>query len=145
MKKTIKVVVTAVASMLVLTSCDKEETVAPADLSSEIKAYVSTHFSTSTISSAILNTEGFTKTYDVSLSDDVQLEFNNKYEIIDIDAMHELPASVVPDKIKQYVATNYPSNKVVGWELERKNQQVNLDNDLDLEFTMQGDFIRIDH
>ena len=56
-----------------------------------------------------------------------------------------MPNSVIPEKILQYVTTNYPTNFITDWELDDKNQQVQLDNGLDLEFKMNGDFLRIDN
>ena len=63
---------------------------------------------------------------------------------IDIEGISKLPDSVIPSKIREYVVANYPQNHIIGWEIDGRNQQVELDNDLDLEFTMNGDFIRID-
>jgi hypothetical protein len=85
------------------------------------------------------------KTYDILLSESISLEFNRKKEIIDIDGVAQLPNSVIPEKILQYVTTNYPTNFITDWELDDKNQQVQLDNGLDLEFKMNGDFLRIDN
>ena len=78
------------------------------------------------------------------LSDQISLEFNRKNQIIDIDGKTALPNSVIPEKIRQYVTANYPTNVITDWELDDRNQQIQLDNGLDLEFTMNGDFIRID-
>ncbi|NLW30122.1 MAG: hypothetical protein GXY77_01545 [Fibrobacter sp.] len=75
----------------------------------------------------------------------MSLEFNRKNEIIDIDGVSQLPNSVIPEKILQYVTTNYPTNFITDWELDGKNQQIELDNGLDLEFNMNGDFLRIDN
>ena len=79
------------------------------------------------------------------MSESISLEFNRKKEIIDIDGVAQLPNSVIPEKILQYVTTNYPTNFITDWELDDKNQQVQLDNGLDLEFKMNGDFLRIDN
>jgi hypothetical protein len=128
-----------------LTSCDKEEVIPSSDLPSEITNYISTHFPNNTIVQVIKDRDGLTKTYDILLSESIGLEFNRKKEIIDIDGVAQLPNSVIPEKILQYVTTNYPTNFITDWELDDKNQQVQLDNGLDLEFNMKGDFLRIDN
>lgn len=92
----------------------------------------------------IKETDGFTVTYDVYLDKQTELEFNRKKEIIKIDSEFELPDSVIPAKIKAYVVANFPAFYIVGWELESNHQQITLNNDMDIEFTMDGDFIRID-
>ncbi len=135
----------ATALAFTLTSCDKEKVIPSTDLPSEITSYISTHFPNNSIVQAIKDRDGLTKTYDILLSESISLEFNRKKEIIDIDGVTQLPNSVIPEKILQYVTTNYPANFITDWELDDKNQQVQLDNGLDLEFKMNGDFLRIDN
>ncbi|MDD2635733.1 MAG: PepSY-like domain-containing protein [Bacteroidales bacterium] len=130
---------------VLLSSCEKENIIPSSDLPSEITTYITTHFPNNSIVQAIEDKDGFTKTYDVTLSESISLEFNRKNEIIDIEGISELPSSVIPEKIRQYVTTNYPNNVIIGWGIDDKNQQVELDNGLDLEFNMDGDFLRIDN
>lgn len=144
-KKLIKNSLMATALAFTLTSCDKEEVIPSTDLPSEITSYISTHFPNNSIVQVIKDRDGLTKTYDILLSESISLEFNRKKEIIDIDGVAQLPNSVIPEKILQYVTTNYPTNFITDWELDDKNQQVQLDNGLDLEFKMNGDFLRIDN
>lgn len=142
-----KVILTAVVStaFIALTSCEKETVLTSSQIPIEISEYVSLHFSDHQILQVVKDVDGIIKTYDVLLDDNISLEFNRKKEIIDIDADIQLPESVIPAKISQYVTSNFPDNFITDWELEGKHQQVGLNNDLDLEFTMGGDFIRIDN
>lgn len=78
------------------------------------------------------------------LEGSISLEFNRKNEIVEINSISKLPDSVVPEKIRQYVSANYPDNIIIGWERDDRNQQVELNNRLELEFNMSGDFLRID-
>jgi hypothetical protein len=89
--------------------------------------------------------EGLSKQYEITLSEGIELKFNNKNQIINIDGKSKLPDSVIPKKIRQYIAKNYPNNVITDWEIEGKNQQIGLDNDLDLKFKKNGDFIKIDN
>ncbi|HXK74209.1 MAG TPA: PepSY-like domain-containing protein, partial [Bacteroidales bacterium] len=93
---------------------------------------------------AIMERDGLSKTYDILLSENISLEFNRKKEIIEIDGETQLPNSVIPEKILQYVTVNYPTNFITDWKLDGKNQEVQLDNGLNLEFNIKGDFLRID-
>ncbi len=128
-----------------LISCTQEVIIPASEYPSEITSYTSTHFPNNSILQVIKDREDLTETYDVLLSENIRLEFNRKKEIIDIDGAAQLPNSVIPEKILQYVTSNYPTNFITDWELDNKNQQVQLDNGLDLEFTMKGDFLRIDN
>ncbi|WP_107039796.1 PepSY-like domain-containing protein [Brumimicrobium mesophilum] len=139
-----KQVLSLLVVLAVLTSCNKEEIIGSGDLPSEISEYVTTHFPNNVIIQSIEDKDGFTKTYDVILEGSISLEFNRKKEIIEIDGVSELPKSVIPTKISAYVEVNYPTNFITDWELDDKNQQIELDNEMDLEFNMDGDFLKID-
>lgn len=141
MKKILSIILVLAA----LTSCQKEKIIPATDLPSEITDYVTTHFPNNQIIQIIEDKDGLTKTYEVLLEGSISLEFNRKKEIIDIDAVSELPNSVIPSKIMTYVVTNYPNNVIIGWGLDDKNQDVELDNGMSLEFNMSGDFLRVDN
>ena len=72
------------------------------------------------------------------------MEFNSKNNIKSIEAKSKLPNSVIPEKIMEYVETNYPNNFIVEWDLDTKHQSVELNNGIELEFTLKGAFLRID-
>ncbi len=131
--------------MTFLTNCEKEEIISSLDLPVEINSYISTHFPNKSILQVIKDKDGLIKSYDILLNENVSLEFNRKNEIIDIDANTKLPDSVIPDKILQFVALKYAANFVTDWQLDGNNQQVELDNGLDLEFNIKGEFLRIDN
>ena len=128
-----------------LISCEKEEILPLTDIPSEISNYVSTHFPENPIIQAIKDTDGFELTYDITLEGGFFIEFNRKKEVIDIEGLTKLPDSVIPAKLLEYATTNYPENYIIGWELDDRNQQIKLENGLELEFNMNGDFLRIDN
>ena len=144
-KSVIKIWIVATVMVFLFTSCEREKIISSSDLPSEITSYISTHFPNNVIIQVVLERDGLTKTYDILLSESISLEFNRKKEIIDIDGVTQLPNSVIPEKILQYVTVNYPTNFITDWELEYKYQQVQLDNGLNLEFNMNDDFLRIDN
>lgn len=127
-----------------LVSCEKEEVISNSKVPSEIANYVSVHFPEHKIIQVEEEKEFFDKSYDVLLEGFFSLEFNKKFEITDIDGVSKLPDSVIPELLRQYVDSNYAGNFITNWELDDKNQQVELETGLEIEFTMQGDFIRID-
>lgn len=131
-------------ALIFLTGCDKEEVLPSSDIPEEIAQYVTTHFPDHEILQVVKDRDDLTVTYEVILDGNISLEFNRDKEIVEIDASTELPDSVIPDKILEYVRTNYPDHFITDWELEGKHQKVKLNNGLELEFTMDGEFIRID-
>lgn len=153
MKTTMKVsMVVMFALFAMFTSCSSDDDdnsnhilLTNAEIPSEIIAYVSTHFPADSIIRAEREIENNVVTYDIYLNDSLNLEFNSEFEIIEIDGIAQLPDSVIPQPILDYVSQNYPSNFITGWELEANHQQVELNNGIELEFDMYGNFIRIDN
>lgn len=127
-----------------ISSCEKEDTIKESDLPAEIKTYINTHFAGHTIMKAETEGSGDRKTYEVRLSGNVKLDFNSSKNIKDIESDVKLPDSVIPAKILLYVQTNYTGLFITDWELDREGQKVELNNGVDLVFSADGDFIRID-
>lgn len=137
--------ISILGAFLALSSCEKEKVVPAQEFPSEIETYVSSHFPSNKIIQVVEDQDGLSKTYDVILDGNINLEFNNKMEIIEIDANNQLPESVIPDKIKTYVNENFPNNTITDWKIDDKNQEIKLDSGLEIKFTMEGDLIRIDN
>ena len=141
--KKLFVIVTAIFT-LSLVSCEKETLVPETELPKEITTYIQEHFRETAVVQSVKETELADKSWEVYLEGGVWLKCNKSRKITDIESMSALPESVVPQKIREYVATKYPGNFIRSWELDDRNQQVELDSGLELEFTMGGDFLRID-
>lgn len=127
-----------------VTSCNKDVILSEQDTPSEIKNYVATHFPNCTISRAIKEPMNANDMYEIHLSCGCTLEFNKQKNITDIDCPSQLPSSVIPNTILAYVSANYPNNHIISWELQRKNQSVELNNDTTLVFDLQGNFLRVE-
>lgn len=145
-----KITLLLCAILVTLSSCSDDDDntnqvlLTESEIPTAITTYVNTHFADNTIDRAVKDMDNNTIEYDIHLSGNYTLEFNENYEIIDIEGMTALPDSVIPASILTYVNQNYPQQFIRGWELEMDHQQVELDNNLELEFTMTGEFIRID-
>lgn len=114
---------------------------------SDIEAFVKQHFAQSAIASIHPDTDNGQTTYDVKLSTGEDLEFDqnfNLYEAQSASHTSALPASIVPQAIADYVKANYPNAFVVKWDKDNRHQEVELNNGVDLEFDLNGNFIRID-
>lgn len=145
MKKSIKTLGLSAAMLaLVLTGCADDKIVTENDLPEEISTYISNNFPDNEVAQVTVDQEAFSKKYAVILKDNIKLEFDSKNNITDIDANAALPDNVIPAEILAYVNANYPENVITDWELEDKHQQVKLDNGLTLEFSLAGEFLRID-
>ena len=50
----------------------------------------------------------------------------------------------LPQNARKSLKANFPQQKVTTIERERRKYKVELDNDLDAEFDLQGNFLRLD-
>lgn len=130
---------------VLFSSCEKEKLMTASEIPGEIRKYISSNFPNDSIIQSLEETDVFTKTYEIILAGNIHLEFNRKKEITGIEGNTKLPDSVIPEKISRYVTANYATNVITSWDLEDKNQQVDLDNGLELVFDKSGTFLRIDN
>lgn len=127
-----------------ISSCNQDQIVPENKLPIEISNYIKPHFPNNKVIQAMEDNEWFYKSYEVMLQGGIKLDFDKHHNIQSIDGNTKLPDSVIPKMILTYVAINFPTSSIIGWEIDRHNQQIELDNKLDLEFTMQGEFLRIE-
>lgn len=106
----------------------------------EISVYVKKHFSGVEIQQSEKNgTE-----YEVNLTDGTELEFNKKFEIVEIENENGLSNDVLPIELKKYLVENYPENKVTQWSLKDSGKQkIELDDEANLVFDASGNFLSI--
>lgn len=115
------------------------------EVPAQIQTYIAKHFPNTQVLQAEVDYEGLTKEYEIILNDSTKLEFDYKNNIVSIKANSKLPDSTIPTKIREYVKANYPKNYIIEWELDKTHQSVDLDNKIELEFSLKGEFLRIDN
>ena len=129
-----------------LVGCEKsDQLMEPNLLPQEAQSFLNAHFSSTTVRSVVKDYDDLTYTYEVALADGTQIEFKKSGEWKSIDNRQVgIPSSVLPEEIATYLNTNHAETFVV--DVERDWQyDVELNNGLDLDFTLGGKFIRIDH
>ncbi len=141
-----KLVVLAIFSAFMLTSCEKEDEflIDISQVPSEIQTFVSNHFPAQTITRVIKETEGSAQTHDLYLDNLTKLEFNGTNNVVDTEGPSKLPDSLLSENILIFVGLTYPTNYITGWELDNSNQQIQLNNGIEIEFNKNGNFLRID-
>lgn len=110
----------------------------------QITTYIATYFPSNALVKAVFDDHPVHKKYEISLTDKISLEFTPDYAIKEIKSKTKLPDAVIPAPILDYVKANYPSNVINDWELEDGNQLVELDSGLELEFSLVGEFLKLD-
>lgn len=106
--------------------------------------FISQYFSKPQISYIKIDSEFFSKTYEVILTDRTEIEFDKKGNWMEVDCKKSaVPAALVPAFVKNYVKSNFPHQIIT--KIERKNGvEVELDNDFSLKFNKKGQLVDID-
>lgn len=143
LKRTVNTILFLVL-LLPLSSFTQDRHIPESEIPSTIRSYIKTHFPNHTILKTEVDKGGKSKEYEIRLNDRTELVFNSKFQIKKIDGKTSLPQSVIPTKISEYVKTRYPDKVITGWEMKWKHQEIELDSGVELEFSVEGDFLRVD-
>jgi len=117
-----------------------------AEMPQQAQTFIKNYFSTHSVALAKMESDVLSKSYDVIFTNGDKVEFDKKGRWTNIDCEHSVvPAGAVPQSIKEYVQKQYPSAKILKLELtDRKGYDVELSNDVEIEFDKKFNVIDID-
>lgn len=86
------------------------------------------------------------KEFEVKLNNGVEVDFDAEGNWNEIKDPNGVPQALVPEKIRSYVDQNYAGIKIESFnkKSDRNKMKADLLNGVDLEFDMEGKFLRID-
>ena len=106
---------------------------------------INRHFTRPQISYVKIDSEFLSQKYEVVLSDRTKIEFDGDGEWEEVDGKrNNIPTTIIPAHIKQYVEANYPGVSFTKIERDRGEVEVELTNRLSLTFNKKGQLIDID-
>ena len=89
--------------------------------------------------------DGIHHEYNVRLNNATELEFDQQGNLEHIDCQRTaVPQGIVPQLIVDYVNLHYSNLFIVEYHKEARRQQVDLNNNMELIFDIEGNFLRID-
>lgn len=104
--------------------------ISPNKLPNAAKSFIEQYFADQTIVAAEKEMDDGQVVYEVTLSDGTELDFDENGEWTDVDCQNrQVPDGIVPEKIRSYVATNYPDNFIVEIEHKYNRYRIELNND----------------
>ena len=142
--KKISLILVAISLFVFSNANAQKKYLAVSETPGQIISYINAHFPKSEIISVKKDKEVLKTEYKVKLNTMVELEFDGNFSIKKIESKSALPQSIVPEKIVAYIHKNYPNNKILEWKKEKKGQKIELDNDIDVVFDLNGKFLGID-
>ena len=112
-----------------------------AQLPQKAQQFINTHFS----SVGFLSAKQDDGEYEVMLKDGTKIDFTLQGDWKEVDChVTAVPAAIVPAGITQYVKTNFPNNIITKIEKKYGGYDIELNNDLELKFDKNGNFLYAD-
>lgn len=136
-------VLTVVLLLSFVISTQAQKKIEITELPKPAQEFLQKHFSKTTVESAQKDAEHGEKGYEVKLKDGTEVEFwkDGSYREVDGDDK-PIPTDFIPSSVKDYVAKNYPNEKITHIDYGHKDLDVDLTNDIDLEFTKEGKILK---
>ncbi len=135
-----------IALFAVTTANASEKVISEKELPLKTREFIKTHFADDKISIATVESDIFDKDYKVILTSGTKLEFDSKGNWTEIECKGEnsVPEAIIPKKISEYLKSNHKSNTVVKIERSKKRIEVELNNDIELTFNLNGELVEFD-
>ena len=116
------------------------------ELPQKAQTYVRTHFSESDVASVWKDTEMLlVEDYTVVLSNGLEIDFYPNGDWKEVKSRGtEIPSKIIPGGISQYLSQNYNGQRIKELKKKRYGYKVELSGDIDLEFSQNEKFLRID-
>lgn len=121
---------------------DDHQIVAEDQLPTTAKTFIEQYYP----SVAVVSVHKDKSEYEVVFSDGTRIDFDHSgnWQDVDAPAGKAVPSGFYPAAIDSYVATNYPADGINEISKDKGNYEVDLISGIDLEFSSDGSFIRVD-
>lgn len=116
------------------------------ELPQKAQTYVRTHFSESDVASVWKDTEMLVvEDYTVVLNNGLEIDFYPNGDWKEVKSRGtEIPSKIIPSGIAQYVSQNYNGQMIKELKKKRYGYKVELSGGIDLEFSQNEKFLRVD-
>lgn len=146
MKKSLLLLAAALfAAGALFASTRSDKPVAVGELPAAAQQFVKTHFASSEVLYAKIDDDLFNNDYTVVFADGVSVEFAGNGEWKEVKTRRgEVPAAIVPQMIRDQVASQFPAARIESIDRDRRGFDVELSNGLELKFDRKYNLVEID-
>lgn len=140
-------VVLAITAITAFAATSKDRAITFEQLPAKAQQFINNHFSKKDISFAKSDKELFDVDYEVIFVNGNKIEFNKNGDWKEVECKRsEVPAKIIPAKIKNIIAQHYKGNKVkkISRDFKKGETEVKLSNGLELEFNKNYQLINVD-
>lgn len=140
-----KILTLAVILIMAGTACANEQMIPFGELPILAQNFIKKHYSTTDVSYVQKDKDILYNEYKIYLNDRTEIEFDNKGNLQSIDCHRKaVPQSIIPQIITEYVKLHHPELFIVEYQVELRHQKVGLNNDWELVFDNDGNFLGMD-
>ena len=130
---------------LTLAHAGNDTPIQVSQLPQKAQTFISTHFSNLKVALATVESEVFSKTYDVMFTTGEKLEFDKSGQWTEVKTKPAaVPSEIVPEAIQTWVSSHYADAHIVKVERESKTYEVELSNRVEVKFNSKFHVIDID-
>ena len=123
----------------------KDVIITKSELPNKASGFIDTYFKEREVSRIEKDEDFLSVSYKVRFMDNVELEFDKSGEWDEVDGNNNaLPTGFILSPIVTYVSDHYKGETITKIEKETRKYEVKLSNGLELEFSKDGKFKRID-
>lgn len=138
-----KIIIIAVMFLGFTISANAQKKIEVTELPKPAQDFLKKHFSNREIDVVKKDAEHGEKGYEVKLKDETEIEFwkDGSYREVD-GGKKPIPTAFIPASVKDYVSKNHPNEKITHIDYGHKDLDVDLTNNIDLEFTKEGKILK---
>lgn len=144
-KNLFTVAMVLVAGLFTQSSMASDTLISKQQLPQKALTFINTYFKGKEVSYVAEDKELFSTSYKVRFVDRIEIEFDGKGEWEEVDGNKTaIPTGFINANILSYVKQNFAGVSITKIEKSFRKYEVKLSNNLELEFTKEGKFSRID-
>ncbi|KQO29045.1 hypothetical protein ASF10_22480 [Flavobacterium sp. Leaf82] len=138
-----KIIIIALLLLVFGITANAQKKIEITELPKPSQDFLKMHFGNSEIDVVKKDAEHGEKGYEVKLKDGTEIEFwkDGSYREVD-GGKKTIPTAFIPEAVKDYVAKNHPNEKITHIDYGHKDLDVDLTNNIDLEFTKEGKILK---
>lgn len=125
--------------LFIAVTVNAQKRIEPSELPIGATEFLTQYFPTGVIEKAKKDAEHGEKGYEVILTDGTEIEFWKDGKWREVDGKGKpIPTGFINPDIVEYVSKNYPDNKITHIDYGHKDVDVDLEGNIDLEFSKAG-------
>ncbi|MFV0180300.1 PepSY-like domain-containing protein [Empedobacter falsenii] len=144
--------ITVVSIAFTVTSCSSDDDnnhktiIQVSELPLQANNFIETYFVTATVAKVEKDIRSLDEFYEVRLADGTQIDFNETGIWTEVDGKNKsIPTQFINENIVKYVITNYTTTTIEGIDKKTYGFDVDLVNNTELRFDINGKFLGFDN